>query len=100
MPNNPLGPAPGGNQTALDVSATTVIKATPGRIYTVNVTTAGSTTGSIYDNNSAVSGNVAAALVAVVPLAIGIYPLGPFPCVNTGIVFVPGTGMVASIAFE
>ncbi len=98
MPHYPLGPRPGGNASKLNLSATTVVKATPGTCYTVNVTTAGGTTGAIYDNNSTSAGNTAAHLIATIPEAVGTYTM-TFPAF-TGIVFVPGTSMVASIAYS
>lgn len=92
---NPLGPRPGGNASALNLSASTVVKASPGTVWRVNVTTAGSTAGGIYDATT--TSPTAGSLIASIE-AVGIYEL-VFPCAN-GIVFVPGTGMVASISYE
>jgi hypothetical protein len=86
----------GGIKNALNLSATTLIKGSRGYVCQVNVTTAGSTNGAIYDSSA--SGTIGATkLVAVVPEAVGTYFIN-FPCL-TGIVFVPGTSMVASISF-
>lgn len=93
---NPLGPRPGGNKSSLGLSAATVVKASPGTVYKVVVTTAGSTVGSIYDATST-SSPPASALVATCQ-TVGIYEL-TFPCAN-GIVFVPGTSMVASVSYS
>jgi hypothetical protein len=103
MPQNPLVPqylnnvlTGKGNKSALNVSAATVIKAAPGRICKVNVTTAGSTNGTISDVLT--TGAVAAAnLVISIPDTVGSYDVD-FPCL-VGIVFTPGTGMVASISY-
>jgi hypothetical protein len=77
------------------LSTATVVKASPGIVYRVVVNTAGSTAGGIYDA-ATTAGNVAANLIASVEAA-GVYYL-EFPCAN-GILFEPGTGMVASVSF-
>lgn len=92
---NPLGPRPGGNSSALDLSTQTVVKASPGTVYRVSVTTAGSTAGGIYD--AATTGAATAATLIASVEAVGVYEL-VWPCAN-GIVFTPGTSMVASISF-
>lgn len=92
---NPLGPRPGGSLSALDLTTATVVKASPGTVYRVVVNTAGSTAGGIYDA-ATTAGNVAANLVATIEAA-GVYNL-EFPCA-TGILFEPGTGMVASVSY-
>jgi len=86
-----------GINSFLNISATTAVKSTKGRIVKVNVTTAGSTNGAIYDH-ATTSGTGAANLVAVIPDVIGSYTID-FPCA-TGIVVVPGTGMVVSVSFN
>lgn len=93
---NPLGPRPGGGLTALNLSAATVVKASPGTVYRVIVNTAGSTAGGIYDA-STTAGNTAANLVATIEAA-GVYDL-TFSCAN-GILFEPGSGMVASVSYS
>ena len=90
-------PAPGATSSAIDVSAPTVIKAAPGQVVTVNVTTAGSTTGAIYDL-ATTSGEDSSSLVGVIPEAVGSYSFGSFPCF-VGILIVPGTSQVLSVAF-
>ncbi|MGG5541954.1 hypothetical protein P4G95_09135 [Burkholderia vietnamiensis] len=90
-------PHPGGNVTSLNVTATTVIKSAPGRIYTVSVVVAGSAAGGVYDN-SATSGNVAANQVGVIPQAIGTYQFYGMPTA-TGIVIVPPTGATLSVSW-
>ncbi len=96
MPQYPIFARQGGDNNKLDISAATVVKATPGTCWEVNVTTAGTTTGAIYDTNA--TGSVGAAnLVAVIPDVVGSYTF-TFPCL-TGITVVPGTGQVVSVAF-
>ena len=86
-----------GINSPLNLSANTVVKAFKGRIVKVNVTTAGSTNGAIYDS-ATIAGVAAANLVAVIPDVIGTY-LIDFPCKN-GIVFEPGTGQVVSLSYN
>lgn len=91
------GPTLGGAFSQYDISSTTLIKSASGVLYRVSVTTAGTTTGSIYDTNA--TGSVGASnLVAVIPEAVGVYEF-IWPC-QTGIVVVPGTSQVISVAYE
>jgi hypothetical protein len=92
-----LGPSPGGNATALNLAAATVIKDAAGTVFTVSVTVAGAV-GALYDNDSTSTGNVAANLIAVVPAVVGTFALN-WPCA-TGITYVPGAAQVASFAFS
>lgn len=98
MPQNGLGPRPGGNSSHLNITAATVVKAAPGTIFQVNVVTAGSAAGSV--NDVATTGGVAAANeVATIPNAVGNYAVGPFP-METGIVIVPPTGGTVACSFS
>ncbi len=91
------GPTLGGAFSQYDISTTTLIKSASGVLYRVSVTTAGTTTGAIYDTNA--TGSVGASnLVAVIPEAVGVYEF-IWPC-QTGIVVVPGTSQVISVAYE
>lgn len=91
------GQTPGLASTTLNVSASTVIKASAGQVFCLNVTTAGSTTGSLHD--CATTGAAGAAnLVFTVPDTVGNYRVD-FPFA-TGIVYVPGTGQVAALAWQ
>ena len=45
MPNNPLGPRPGGNAATLNVSDSTVVKDIAGTLFSISVVTAGTTPG-------------------------------------------------------
>lgn len=91
------GPTLGGAFSQYDISTTTLLKSASGVLYRVSVTTAGTTTGAIYDTNA--TGSVGASnLVAVIPEAVGVYEF-IWPC-QTGIVVVPGTSQVISVAYE
>ena len=86
----------GGTNSVLNITAATVVKVSPGTIWNVNVTTAGTTVGGVYDFATA-TGEGAANLVAVIPIVAGAINL-TFPC-KTGILIVPGTGQVVSVSF-
>jgi hypothetical protein len=86
-----------GINSFLNISAATAVKSTKGRIVKVNVTTAGSAPGSVYDR-ATTSGTGAANLVASIPNTVGSYTID-FPCAN-GIVVTPGTGQVVSVSFN
>lgn len=97
MPQYPIVPRPGGNDNKLNITAATVVKATPGTVYDVVVNTAGSTAGTVSD--VATTGGVAAAnLIYNIPNTVGVYRL-EFPCL-VGIVVTPGTGQVLSVSFS
>lgn len=76
-----------------DLSTTTLVHSTAGRICNVIVTTAGSATGAIYDSTNTSSPSN---LVYVIPNTVGVYVVN-FP-INYGIVVVPGTGQVVSVS--
>ena len=91
------GPTLGGAFSQYDISITTLLKSASGVLYRISVTTAGTTTGAIYDTNA--TGSIDASnLVAVIPEAVGVYEF-IWPC-QTGIVVVPGTSQVLSVSYE
>lgn len=97
MPQSPYALPAGGSLNKLDVSTSTVIKATPGQVCTFSVTTAGSAAGSFHDcatTGAAASTNA----TLVVPNTVGNYVV-PFRH-SVGIVFVPGSGQVVSVSYE
>lgn len=105
MPNNPLGPRPGGTNSDLNVSgAPVVVKASPGTLYRISINTASAVSVSAcYDattvavNNS--HGLTAANHIADIPAnATGIVELD-WPCEN-GIAIKPGSGANLSISFQ
>ncbi len=96
MPNQtPYVPRP--TSTKLDITAQTVVKASPGKLFTVSVTTAGSTAGTV--NDSATVAGIAAANLVGSFEAVGVYPFYDWPCA-AGIVITPGTGQVLSVSFS
>lgn len=85
-----------GVSSALNLSASTVVKAGPGRLVRVNVITAGAA-GTINDcltTGAAAAGNE----IAVIPATVGTYVFD-WPCL-VGIVYVPGSAQVVSISFD
>lgn len=92
------GPTAGANQSALNLSVTTIIKATPGSLFTVTVVTAGSAVGGVYDNNLT-TGNTAANQIGIIPNTVGSYQFYGWPCL-TGITYVVGTGQVVAVAYS
>ncbi|OYY59037.1 MAG: hypothetical protein B7Y55_01115 [Polynucleobacter sp. 35-46-207] len=97
MSQNIIVNVSGNNLNMLNITAATVVKAFPGKIVNVNVTTAGTTVGSVSDI-ATTAGVAAANLVASIPNAVGSYPLN-FPC-KVGIVITPGTGQVISVSYN
>lgn len=85
-----------GQTTALNITSNTVLKATPGRIGVVSVLISGSSVGGIYDA-VAISGATTATQLAVIPEAIGVYPID-LPTAN-GIVISAGTGQTLAVSF-
>jgi hypothetical protein len=100
MAQYPLAPIPGGTTNTLDITAATVIKSSPGRVWTISVVVAGSAAGAVYDSVST-TGNTAANQIGVTPTTAGAAPINfnAFPCLN-GIVVAPGTGQTLSIAWS
>ncbi len=96
MPVYPFAPSPYGNATALDVSAATVVKSTAGVAVTVQVLTAGTTAGAVYDSTST-TGNSATNQVAAIPNVVGFVSV-QMPCA-TGIVVAPGSGQVVAVSY-
>lgn len=80
----------------LNITAQTVVKASPGKLFTVSVTTAGTTAGTA--NDAATTGAVAASNLIGSFEAVGLYEFQEWPCAN-GIVITPGTGQVLSVSF-
>jgi len=87
----------GGTATALGLTAATVVKATPGRSFRINVLVAGTTAGTLNDVATTAAAAVANQ-VAAIPFAVGTYDMNAPHA--AGIVFVPGTGMTASVIYS
>jgi hypothetical protein len=84
-----------GAQVDAGISANRSILNGQGRLVTVSVTTAGSTTGTIYDVNGLTSNNLP---LYTIPMAVGTYQVG-LPC-NFGLLVTPGTGMVVTVSYS
>jgi len=84
-----------GAKNTSQISATTLVSANAGRVASISVTTAGSTTGKIYDTNLATS---TVNLIYIIPQAVGVYIVN-LP-VSIGIVVVPGTSQVLTISYS
>lgn len=83
--------------SALNITAATVIKAAPGRVFTATVVVAGSGAGSI--NDCAATGDVDATNeIATLPASVQNILLGGFPCF-TGITVTPGSGQTIAVSF-
>jgi len=101
MPQNPLVPRYGGSASKLDVTAATVVKATPGTVYRVvvnAVATAG--TFGIYDTTTTGGAAAASAIYTAASNwpAVGTVLELEWPCAN-GIVVNPGTGGNVSVSY-
>lgn len=90
-------PTPGGNATTLNITAATILKGAPGRIYTVSVVTAGTAVGAVYDS-IALTGNTTANQLGTIPQAVGTYQFAGMPTAS-GIVIVPPTGGAVAVSF-
>jgi hypothetical protein len=77
------------------IAAATLVRSGAGRLCTISVTTAGSSTGAAYDST-----NVAAPLneIYVIPEAVGLYVVN-LP-VGIGLVIVPGTSQVLTVSYS
>lgn len=90
-------PTAGGISSTLDVVSSQVIKASPGRSYTVSVITAGSTAGTL--NDCTTTGAAATSnQVGTLPNTVGTYYFHGFPH-SSGIVLIPGTSQVLAISY-
>lgn len=92
----PLG-LPGGDKAALNITAATAVKTSPGICVSVSVVVAGSTTGTV--NDVATTGGAAAAnQFGTIPNTVGTYTF-KWPC-GAGIVLVPGTGQTLACSYS
>jgi hypothetical protein len=85
----------GGTKSILNITAASVVKATPGRLVRLSVLVAGAV-GTV--NDCATTGAAATAnQIAVIPAAVGSVVL-EWPCA-VGIVIVPGAAQVLSVSY-
>ena len=87
-----------GLSTLEGISAATVVKASPGRVASVSVTTAGSTTGMIYDSPNQTQ-IMPLWVIPDVASSSGEPYVVNLPC-DSGILVVPGTGQTLSISWS
>lgn len=79
----------------INLAASTVVKAGPGRLMKVSVNVAGAV-GTVNDcltTGAAAAGNQ----IGVIPAVVGVYTFD-WPC-SVGIVYVPGAAQVASVSY-
>ena len=86
----------GGVLSALNITAATVVKATPGRLVRINVIVAGSAAGTANDCTTTAAA-AAANQIVTIPASVGQVGI-EWPCL-AGIVVVPGTGQTLSVAY-
>lgn len=86
-----------GKQSALALTTSTLVKSGSGWAARVAVIVAGSAAGTLYDV-ATIAGVAAATALAPVPNAQGVIDI-KMPFAN-GLVFVPGSGMTATISFS
>lgn len=86
-----------GKSRLLNITAATVVKATPGRIVKVQVLVAGTTVGTINDLAVA-TGAAVANQVATIPNTVGPFDIS-MVC-TTGILVVPGTGQTVAVSYN
>lgn len=94
----PYGPGPFGAHNVLNITATTVLKAAQGVLWSVSVNVLGSAAGGVYDA-ATTGGDVAANLIGVIPEAVTAQPLVFNWLCYTGILIVPPTGGTVSVSF-
>lgn len=86
-----------GSKNFTGVSAQTIISTSPGRVVTIIVCVAGTTTGSVWDASTLATA-IAPRLLYTIPTALGFYTIN-LP-INYGIVITPGTSMVVSGSYS
>ena len=84
------------SNTALNISASTVVLAVPGTIKRINVISCLSTAGAVHDC-ATVGAATAANKIATIPAAVGIYEIN-MPC-SVGIVVIPGALQVFAVHY-
>lgn len=87
-----------GDQTALSVSAPTLLKSGKGRLGVVSLSSWGSSAGVLYDAASVGAASAANQIGYVLNTSAQATIEYNFPFFN-GLVFVPGTGQVVSISY-
>jgi hypothetical protein len=94
----PLVPRQGGTASALNISATTVIKATPGTIFRVCIVSNATSGFGVYDANTVAGAVAANAILLAATTTEGQVIELEFPCAN-GIVVAPGATGIVSVSY-
>jgi hypothetical protein len=92
IPSYNAGPQVGAIKSQPGIAVPTVLKATPGTIFTVIVNTAGTGAGAIYDASSVAAASSANQICGI-PSTANTIVLLEWPCQN-GIVLIPGAGQI------
>jgi hypothetical protein len=79
------------------ISTATVVKTGSARLVTLSVVVGGTTAGTINDTTT-VAGASASNVVCGIPTTAGVYSI--YMICNNGLVVVPGSGQVCSIAYS
>jgi hypothetical protein len=88
-----------GNKTALNVNQPTLVKSGGGMLASINVVTAGTGVGTIYDSNSTANCTTANAIAPVPDTAGGTTVALGIP-VQNGIVVQPGAGQMLTVVYR
>ncbi len=101
MPQGPIltQPSTAGTRTALNVNQPTVVKAGPGLVASLNVVTAGTGVGFIYDSASTANCTTAN-VVSPIPDTAGGGPVQLAIPVQTGITVQPGAGQMLTVVYR
>lgn len=94
IPSYNAGPQIGSISSMPNITTPTLLKGTPGTIFSVIVIAAGSIAGALYDATSVAAAN-AANQIAPIPTSGGPIFLFEWPC-QYGIVLIPGAGQTLS----
>lgn len=86
-----------GARNLANVTSATLVKNGSGRVVSISVITAGTTTGLIYDSNNL---NSLLNPVYVIPEAVALDPYVVNIPVGLGIVIVPGTGQKLAVVYS
>ena len=87
-----------GQFTSVSFSAATLIATGTGRLVSVIITDAGTTSGYVYNSSSTSTIPASAKIVALPPSAVGVYPVGAR--FTSGLVIVPGTGQTVNVTYS
>ena len=84
-----------GAQSTPGITKTTVLKSSAGRVCTIIVTVAGSTTGTVVDSSVSAA---TSPVVYVIPMAVGVYVVN-YPMAY-GLIVTPGTGQTINVSWS